>query len=86
MVISLHTDFVLLLPSILVDLSNILAGPLISLSETIASMLKPGAKIGLSGILAWQGEDVVEAYSEYFNDVKVEKEKGGWVLVSGTKK
>ena len=66
--------------------ANILAGPLISLSETIASMLKPGAKIGLSGILAWQGEDVVEAYSEYFNDVKVEKEKGGWVLVSGTKK
>ena len=66
--------------------ANILAGPLISLSETIASMLKPGAKLGLSGILSWQGEDVVEAYSEYFDDVKVEKEKGGWVLVTGTRK
>lgn len=66
--------------------ANILAGPLISLAGTIANSLKPGAKLGLSGILAWQGEDVVEAYSEYFDDAKVEKEKGGWVLVTGTRK
>mmetsp|Transcript_6295 Transcript_6295/g.7258 ORF Transcript_6295/g.7258 Transcript_6295/m.7258 type:complete len:201 (+) Transcript_6295:283-885(+) len=66
--------------------ANILAGPLISLAETIASMLKPGARLGLSGILEWQGEDVVEAYSIYFDDVKVEDERGGWVLVTGTRK
>ena len=66
--------------------ANILAGPLISLTGTLASMLRPGAKLGLSGILAWQGEDVVDAYSEYFDNVKIEKEKGGWVLVSGTRK
>lgn len=66
--------------------ANILAGPLISLAETIAGMMRPGAKLGLSGILSWQGEDVVEAYSEFFDDMKVEKEKGGWVLVSGTRK
>jgi len=66
--------------------ANILAGPLISLAGTLASMLKPGAPLGLSGILAWQGEDVVEAYSELFDDVKVEKEKGGWILVTGTRK
>ena len=66
--------------------ANILAGPLCSLSETIASMLRPGARLGLSGILEWQGEDVVEAYTQYFDDVKVEKEKGGWVLVTGVRK
>jgi ribosomal protein L11 methyltransferase len=66
--------------------ANILARPLISLAETIASMLKPGAPIGLSGILEWQGEEVVEAYSKYFDDVKIEKEKAGWILVSGTRK
>jgi ribosomal protein L11 methyltransferase len=66
--------------------ANILAGPLCSLAETIANMLRPGARLGLSGILEWQGEDVVEAYIEYFDDVKVEKEKGGWVLVTGIRK
>lgn len=66
--------------------ANILAGPLISLADTIANMLKPGAKLGLSGILEWQGEDVVEAYSKHFDDVKVEKERRGWVLVTGVKK
>jgi len=40
--------------------ANILAGPLISLAGTLASMLRPGAKLGLSGILAWQGEDVAD--------------------------
>jgi ribosomal protein L11 methylase PrmA len=49
-------------------------------------MLKPGSKLGLSGILSWQGEDVVEAYSEYFDDVKVEKERNGWCLVTGVRK
>jgi len=66
--------------------ANILAGPLCSLAETIASMLRPGARLGLSGILNWQGEDVVDAYTQYFDDVKVEKEKGGWVLVTGVRK
>lgn len=66
--------------------ANILAGPLISLSKTIAEMLKPGGKLGLSGILTWQGEDVVKAYSEYFDDVKVENERNGWCLVTGVRK
>jgi ribosomal protein L11 methyltransferase len=66
--------------------ANILAGPLISLSRTIAGFLKPGGKLGLSGILSWQGDDVVEAYSEYFDDVKVENEKNGWCLITGVRK
>lgn len=66
--------------------ANILAGPLISLSGTIAGMLRPGAKLGLSGILSWQGDDVVEAYSEFFDNVKIEKVRNGWCLVTGERK
>ena len=66
--------------------ANILAGPLISLSKTIADMLKAGAKIGLSGILEWQSDDVVEAYSEFFDDVHVQETSQGWVLITGTRK
>jgi len=66
--------------------ANILAGPLISLAETIAGMVKTGGKIGLSGILEWQSEEVVEAYSEYFNNVHVQDTSGGWVLISGERK
>lgn len=66
--------------------ANILAGPLISLTSTIARMLRPGAPIGLSGILEWQTDEVIEAYSEYFDDVKLEKERKGWVLITGTRK
>ena len=66
--------------------ANILAGPLISLAPTIAGMVKPNGKIGLSGILEWQSDDVVEAYSEYFDNVQVEETSRGWVLISGQRK
>ena len=66
--------------------ANILAGPLIGLVEGIASMIKPGGKLGLSGILKYQANDVVEAYSNFFDDVQVAKELEGWVLITGTRK
>lgn len=66
--------------------ANILAGPLINLAETIAKMMKKDGVIGLSGILEWQSDDVLEAYSEYFNDVCVEDTCGGWVLITGKRK
>jgi len=66
--------------------ANILARPLVSLADTIATMLKPGAKLGLSGILQYQANDVVTAYSEYFHDVKVQEQRGEWVLITGTRK
>jgi ribosomal protein L11 methyltransferase len=75
-------------PNLLYDaaVANILAGPLISLSETIAGMIKPGGYLGLSGILSYQGEEVKEAYSKYFDNVTIEKEKGGWLLITGIRK
>jgi ribosomal protein L11 methylase PrmA len=67
--------------------ANILAGPLVKLAPTVASLVKsPGGEIGLSGILATQSNSVVEAYGEYFEDVKVAAEEGGWVLVTGKRR
>jgi ribosomal protein L11 methylase PrmA len=66
--------------------ANILAGPLVNLANTVASLVKSGGEIGLSGILATQGDHVVNAYREYFDDVQVAAEEGGWVLVTGRKR
>jgi len=65
--------------------ANILAGPLIGLAGTISSMVRPGGRLGLSGVLKNQAEKVVEAYSEYFEHVEVAGEEGGWVLITGTR-
>jgi len=66
--------------------ANILAGPLVSLAPHISGLLKPGAPLGLSGIMTSQSSMVEAAYIEYFDDVRVEKELGGWVLITGTRK
>lgn len=67
--------------------ANILAGPLVGLAPTIASLVKsPGGEIGLSGILATKAESVVEAYNEFFEDVKVAGEENGWVLITGRRR
>ena len=63
--------------------ANILAGPLIGLAPTLANMTKPGARIGLSGILEAQAADVVNAYSEFFSDAHVEDTDDGWILITG---
>lgn len=67
--------------------ANILALPLINLAPTIASLVKsPGGEIGLSGVLTSQAQAVVDAYSEFFNDVNVSGEENGWVLITGKRK
>lgn len=66
--------------------ANILARPLVALAATIASIIKPGGYLGLSGILEPQADMVMEAYSEYFDSVMVENKMGGWILVTGRRK
>lgn len=66
--------------------ANILARPLVGLAPVLASLVKPGGHVGLSGVLAVQAESVLEAYNEFFNDVKVASDENGWVLISGTRK
>ena len=67
--------------------ANILALPLVNLAPTIARLVRsPGGEIGLSGVLESQAEAVVGAYREYFDDVGVAEEDGGWVLITGMRK
>ncbi|PMZ42953.1 50S ribosomal protein L11 methyltransferase, partial [Pseudomonas sp. GW247-3R2A] len=51
------------LPQVQADVlvANILAGPLVSLAPQLSSLVKPGGRLALSGILAEQGEEVAKA-------------------------
>ncbi|CAM3538398.1 50S ribosomal protein L11 methyltransferase [Parendozoicomonas haliclonae] len=68
-----------------VMVANILAGPLMSLAETLASHTKPGGKLALSGILSEQAEDVLAAYEPWFEMDPV-TEMDGWVRLSGVRR
>ena len=68
-----------------VVLANILANPLVVLAPLLAARCRPGGRIALSGILAGQARDVVDAYSPAF-DARVAAEDEGWILVEGTRR
>jgi len=63
-------------------IANILAGVLIELAETIASLVKPGGKIILSGILPEQADEVADAYRCFFN-MEPAVEKNDWIRLQG---
>lgn len=65
--------------------ANILAGPLVMLAPILAGLVKMEGMLGLSGIMSSQSEMILEAYSPYFDDIRVEQDLGGWVLVTGTR-
>ena len=66
--------------------ANILAGPLVTLAPSLAGFLRPGGKLGLSGIMSNQDKMILDAYAPFFDDVRVEEELKGWILVTGTRK
>src|SRR5690554_685058 len=65
--------------------ANILAGPLISLAQELASRIKPGGSMALSGILSHQAEEVSRAYSPWFELDKPTQEDD-WVRITGKRK
>jgi len=65
-------------------LANILAGPLLELSNTLLDPLKINGKICLSGVLAIQAEQVKQAYSHKIN-FEPNAEREGWVRLSGSR-
>lgn len=65
-------------------LANILAGPLIDLAPTISALVKDQGKLVLSGILSHQADDVMAAYTPWFNFDPV-KQKEEWVCLSAVK-
>ncbi|MFB8829905.1 50S ribosomal protein L11 methyltransferase [Azotobacter sp. CWF10] len=68
-----------------VVVANILAGPLVQLAPTITSLVKPGGRLALSGILAEQAEEVRAAYQGAFA-LDPSAEKDGWVRISGVRR
>ncbi|MGY4876531.1 50S ribosomal protein L11 methyltransferase [Vreelandella aquamarina] len=63
--------------------ANILAGPLIELAEMIASHVAPNGRIALSGILANQASDVLEAYQAQGLLMDEPTLRDGWVRLTG---
>ncbi|HJV05821.1 MAG TPA: 50S ribosomal protein L11 methyltransferase [Chromobacteriaceae bacterium] len=68
-----------------VVLANILANPLRMLGNLLASHVKTGGKIVLSGILAEQAEELSAIYTQWFEmDAPVFDE--GWTRLTGTRR
>lgn len=68
-----------------VVMANILAGPLISLAEVIAAKVAPKGWLVLSGILAQQAEEVMQAYAAWF-DFSAPVQDEDWMLLSAQRR
>lgn len=68
-----------------ITVANILAGPLMTLAESIAALTKTGGKLALSGILAEQAQQVSDIYQQWF-DMEPAVQLEDWVLLQGTKR
>lgn len=65
-------------------LANILAGTLIDLTAELCSLLRPGGRYVLAGILAEQQDDVAQAFARW-SDVSLFGQRGDWVALTGTR-
>lgn len=68
-----------------VVVANILAGPLVELAPRIASLVKPGGALVLSGILERQAEEVAAAYRPWF-EMAAPVCREEWVRLEGKRK
>jgi ribosomal protein L11 methyltransferase len=64
--------------------ANILAGPLTKLADRFATLLRPGGRIALSGLLPEQVESVAVAYAPWFM-IGATTVRDGWALLSGSR-
>ena len=65
--------------------ANILSNPLKLMAKMLASKVKPGGRIALSGVLARQADEVAAVYARYV-DISVWREHEGWVCLAGTRR
>lgn len=63
--------------------ANILAGPLVELAPTIAGHVAPSGRLALSGILANQADDVMQAYQAQGLQMDAPTVREGWVRLTG---
>ncbi|QJQ94085.1 MULTISPECIES: 50S ribosomal protein L11 methyltransferase [Halomonadaceae] len=69
-----------------VVIANILAGPLVELAPTIAGHVAAGGRLALSGILAHQANEVIDAYRDQGLIMEEPEERDGWVRLAGTRR
>ncbi len=67
-----------------VVVANILTNPLRLLAPALATRVRPGGRIVLSGILDTQADDIVAAYQDWFK-IALWKADEGWVALVGTR-
>jgi ribosomal protein L11 methyltransferase len=65
-------------------LANILSGTLIELGPNLDRLMRPGARMAITGILADQATQVCEAWSDWA-DMTVGDQIDEWVLLTGSK-
>jgi ribosomal protein L11 methyltransferase len=65
--------------------ANILSAPLKVLAAAFASIVRPGGRIALSGILVEQEDELCEVYHKQF-DIKPFDRLEGWVCLEGVKR
>ncbi|CAB3763610.1 50S ribosomal protein L11 methyltransferase [Paraburkholderia humisilvae] len=65
--------------------ANILSNPLKLMASMLATKVKPGGRLALSGILTRQALDVASAYTPWI-DISVWREHDGWVCLAGTRR
>ncbi|MEA3121062.1 MAG: ribosomal protein methyltransferase, partial [Paraburkholderia sp.] len=68
-----------------VVVANILSNPLKLMASMLASKVKPGGRLTLSGVLARQADEVAAAYAPWI-EIDVWRELDGWVCLTGTKR
>lgn len=65
--------------------ANILAGPLAQLAPRFAACVKRRAPFALSGVLEGQARELVERYSEWFDELVIENCED-WVRIDGRRR
>ncbi len=64
--------------------ANILAGPLVALAPVLTSLMVPGGRLLLAGLLVEQAEAVMEAYAPEVA-LSIADQQEEWVLLAGDK-
>ena len=65
--------------------ANILAGPLVVLAPVLTSLMTPGGRLLLAGLLADQAKEVIKAYAPTV-DLVIADQQEEWVLLAGNKR
>jgi ribosomal protein L11 methyltransferase len=68
-----------------VVIANILANPLVLLAPALATRVRVGGRVVLSGILTPQAGEVIATYARWFN-MDVWQEDEGWVALCGVRR